>query len=200
MSSPRKKYAYLVIACLCPVGIMADSVVQIKRVEDRFVPYEFSVSTRMIIVLDGHYNPNSSKAIEATSIQSPFDRKPPNPSVPYSNRINIPWADSKSILLLSMECGYQKPPLDIHESVRTFVEGHIEYINQQLHSVGHEIVREMRLASFYETNQRYLRCKRRRNTIEWEIEVDMGGPRTPAHNDDVVHVDINFNPCNLLCG
>jgi hypothetical protein len=29
---------------------------------------------------------------------------------------------------------------------------------------------------------------------------DMGGLRTPAHNDDVVHVDISFNPCNLLCG
>jgi hypothetical protein len=27
----------------------------------------------------------------------------------------------------------------------------------------------------------------------------MGGPRTPAHNDDVVHVDISFNPCYLLC-
>jgi hypothetical protein len=70
-----------------------------------------------------------------------------------------------------MECGYQKPPFDIHESVRTFMEGHIEYINQQLHSVGHDIVREMRLASFYETNLRFLRCKRRRNAIEWEIEL-----------------------------
>jgi hypothetical protein len=52
----------------------------------------------MIIVLDGQYNPNSSKAIEATSIQSPFDTKPPNLNVSYINPINIPWADSKSIL------------------------------------------------------------------------------------------------------
>jgi hypothetical protein len=90
MSSPGKKYAYLVVLAVWFARAIGDSVVQIKRVEDRFVPYEFSVSTRMIIVLDGQYNPNSSKAIEATSIQSPFDRKPPNLHVPYINRINIP--------------------------------------------------------------------------------------------------------------
>jgi hypothetical protein len=51
------------------------------------------------------------------------------------------------------------------------VEGPIEVINQQLLSVWHEIAREMRLASFYETTQRYLRCKGRRNTIEWEVDI-----------------------------
>jgi hypothetical protein len=131
MSSLRKKYAYLVIAYLI----------------------------RMITVLDCPYNPNSSIAIEATSLQSPFDIHPPNLIISYINRINITWADSKSILLLSMECGYQTPPFEL--------------TNQQMHSVGHEIAREMRLASFYETNQRYLRCKRRRNTIKWEYNISI---------------------------
>jgi hypothetical protein len=187
---------YFILILVITEWTKGELLTHVKTLKEPFILFKFRIRSGFLIAFDGINNPDSVQTIKATRVQSPFDKQTFNFTASYIHQIMIPWADSSSRLLLGVECVNPNLPFNIHESVRNFFERHLKAVNKKLSKANYEIPDRFKSAMFYKKHLRFLKCIRRRNTIEWEIAI----PIREIGNWEITDVNpVPFKSGNLLC-
>ena len=200
MSSPSKRYMYLVIHLIIVLqqtqADKAGEPVIVRRIDSLYEPFTNILKAKFHISLTPVPKENASKIIESQNLQNPWLDKIPNLNTSIIEHVVLPFLTPESRLVLQMECTAQRPPFTIHPAVIEYVENYFTNISQELAKSDFEIPFPALKASFYTENPRFVNCQRMREHLIWLVKIPI---RQIGQWSNLKLIPVPFKLNNKIC-